>query len=220
MIHIELGGLVGGEDTSIHLAFQSTLDVANEAGRREAEALHEDIAKARGKRGDLSILLLNPCKALSKLVKLPEPLALLLGTLGGDVSARETEEGVEVGADLFTEAADCTIGPGRIIGSCPEVVKDEKAYRLSKGGIVLEETGAPVEFVEHAGTYLCMTEEMHLPLGGDGSGAHFANVVEQCRPADLKTILRLTDHLLGMLPDILVTPLTVTKADQSLHLRK
>src|ERR1019366_6650505 len=155
-----------------------------------------------------------------ELFDLLEAFALLLGTLGGDVRAREAQQVFEVSAELAREAANGAVGPvGRVLIG-PEVMEDEEAHRLFQRRLRGEETESAIEFVEHASPDLGVTEEVDLAVGGDRPRLDLSDVVEQRRPPELEPRDGLPDDLLRVLPHVLVAPLAVAEADHRVHFWK
>src|SRR5690606_14553068 len=99
-------------------------------------------------------------------------------------------------------------------------MQNQEADLALQFGVGIEELHAPIHLVEHAGPDFRVSEEVNLTIFGDGPRLHFADVVKESRPANLELGHGLSHHLLGVLPNVLVAPLSITKADHRLDFWK
>ena len=93
------------------------------------------------------------------------------------------------------------------------MVQDQEADCVTQGLLAAKEPLAAFQFIEHARADFRVAKEVHFAVFADRARLDLADVVEQRRPPYLESRYGLNHDLLGVFPDVLVSPLAVAESD-------
>ena len=185
---------------SVDLLLERALEITDQARGGDLERLHDRVSHAAGQRRELGVRLGEPLDAIGQRADLLEQRLAATRPLRRDIGARQIEQIRHVRRHLAVEPAHRAVGPliAVLVGS--QVVLDQEPDRLA---LVAREREPLVDLVEHPRADLGVAVEVDA-LGGERARRDLADVVEQRGPPDQRALDGLPDHLLGVVPHVLV----------------